>query len=324
MGLDKVLGQDRAINYLRKLLERRALPSTLIFVGEKGVGKKLAAVEFAKALNCKVDPLNGCDTCKSCIAIENRVHPNLKIVDKETIGIDDIRDIIDNSYVPYEGYKVNILVDVENATIQAFNSMLKFLEEPPKNTLNILTCENLENLPETIVSRGVIVKFGKLPLEVVKKIVKKSVEDDERASTIAHILDGTLKNLEQLTKEETYKKRKQLLTSFLNLIKKKETGTKFILRFKDYYGDFNYITVNDFIDEAIDLLKDVMFIVVKKETEIIKNIDLLGFIADEFLAFSLKKIKEIYVLLTKAKEGLLTNANAMHIILSVIFTIENI
>ncbi|BAL80517.1 DNA polymerase III subunit [Caldisericum exile] len=323
MGLKRVLGQDKTINYLRKLLEKRNLPSTLIFVGPEGVGKKLTAVEFAKALNCKVDPLNGCDTCKSCIAIENRVHPNLKIIESDTIGIDDIRETIDNSYVPYEGIKVNIFVNVENATIQAFNSMLKFLEEPPKNTLNILTCENLENLPETIVSRGVVVKFEKLPFEVIKEIVKQFVEDDEKASTIAHILNGTLKNLSQLTKDEVYKKRKQLLTSFLNLIKKKETGTKFIVKFKDYYGDFNYITVNDFIDEAIDLLRDIIFIIVKKETEIVKNIDLLGFIADEFLAFNLKRLKDIYELLGKAKEGLLTNANTMHIILSVIFTIEN-
>ena len=97
MGLNRVLGQEKAIAYLIKLLEKRNIPPTLLFEGPKGVGKKLTAIEFAKALNCKVEPLNGCDTCKSCLAIENRVHPNLKIIEKDTIGIDDIREIIDNS-----------------------------------------------------------------------------------------------------------------------------------------------------------------------------------------------------------------------------------
>lgn len=324
MGLNRVLGQEKAIAYLIKLLEKRNIPPTLLFEGPKGIGKKLAAIEFAKALNCKVEPLNGCDTCKSCLAIENRVHPNLKIIEKDTIGIDDIREIIDNSYVPYDGFKVNILVDVENATLQAFNSMLKFLEEPPKNTVNILTLENIENVPETIVSRAVVVRFGKLPTDAVKQIVKKFIEDDEKATTIAHILDGSLENLDKITKEENFKKRRLLLVSFLNLIKKKETGTRFIARFKDYYGEFNYLTVNNFIDEALDLLKDIVLITRKRETENIKNIDLLGFIADEFLAFNMRRIKDIYYMLTKAKEGLLTNANSMHIILSVIFTIENL
>lgn len=324
MGLNKVLGQEKAVSYLRKLLEKRNIPTTLLFEGPKGVGKRLAAIEFTKALNCQIDPLNGCDTCKSCIAIENRVHPNLKIVESETIGIDDVRNVIDTSFVPYEGFRVNIFVDVENATIQAFNSMLKLLEEPPKNTLNILTAQNIDNIPETIVSRAVIVKFGKLPLNVVKEIVKKDVEDEEKASTIAHILNGTLENLPNLIKEDNFKKRKFMLLTFMDLIKKKEPATKFILRFKDYYGEFNSVTVGNFIDEALDLLKDIILITKQQETENIKNIDLLGTIADEFLTFSGKRIKEVYDILTKAKEGLLTNANAMHIILSVVFTIENL
>lgn len=324
MGLDKVLGQEKAVSYLKKLLERRNIPTTLLFEGPNAVGKRFAAIEFTKALNCSFDPLNGCDTCKSCIAIENRVHPNLKVIESETIGIDDVRNVIDTSFVPYEGFRVNIFVDVENATIQAFNSMLKLLEEPPKNTLNILTAQNIDNIPETIVSRAVVVKFGKLPLNVVKEIVKKYVDNEEKASTIAHILNGTLENLQNLVKEDNFKKRKLLLVTFINLVKKKEPATKFISKFKDYYGEFNSLTVDNFIDEAFDLLKDIILITKQRETESVKNIDLLGFIADEFLTFNGNKLKEVYDILTKAKEGLLTNANAMHIILSVAFTIENL
>jgi len=214
LGLDRVLGQDKQVEYLRKLLEKRNIPSTLLFVGPKGVGKFFTAVQFAKALNCKAEPFNGCDKCKSCIAIDNKLHPNLKIINGDTIGIDDVRSVINSSFVPIYGYRVNIFVDVENATIQAFNSMLKYLEEPPKNTLNILIAESDEHLPQTIVSRSVVVRFNKLPLNVVEEIISTKIEDEDRRGTVAHILNGSLENLPRLIDEETYKKRKRLLTSF--------------------------------------------------------------------------------------------------------------
>jgi len=324
LGLNRVLGQDIQIAYLRKLLETRNIPSTLIFAGPKGIGKTFTAMEFTKALNCSIDPLNGCDTCKSCLAIENRVHPNLTVIDSDTIGIDNVRDVINNSYIPVNGYKVNIFVDVENATIQALNSMLKFLEEPPQKTVNILVTEHLEALPETVASRGVIIRFRKLPTHIVKRLILPKVENEERATTLAHILNGSLKNADKLIKEDTFKKRKQMLLTLLHLLKKKESATTLISKMKDYYGDFNADTANDFIDEGVDLLKDILLIVGNKETERIKNIDLLGFIADEFLVGRKDAIKIYFEIFSKAKEYLLTNANPLHIILSVVFTIENL
>lgn len=322
MGLDRVLGQKSAVSYLKKLLETKSIPSTLLFVGPKGVGKFFTAKNFAKALNCTVEPLNGCDNCKSCITIENNTNPNVKIIDSPTIGIDQIRDVINSSYVPINGYKVNIFKDVENATIQAFNSMLKFLEEPPKKTLNILIAESEDFLPETIVSRSSIVRFNKLRKDVVKKIVFEKTSNEELANTLSYLLDGSLENLETLIQDENIKKRKNMLISFLMLIKKKETTTALLTKFKDYYGELNEDTIKNFFDETIDILRDIVYVVVKKETELIKNIDLLGFIADEFVTYNMKKLKSIYNLILQAKENLLTNANPIHIILSVLFSIE--
>ena len=322
MGLDRVLGQDKQVEYLRKLLEKRNIPSTLLFVGPKGVGKFFTAVQFAKALNCKAEPFNGCDKCKSCIAIDNKLHPNLKIINGDTIGIDDVRSVINSSFVPIYGYRVNIFVDVENATIQAFNSMLKYLEEPPKNTLNILIAESDEHLPQTIVSRSVVVRFNKLPLNVVEEIISTKIEDEDRRGTVAHILNGSLENFPRLIDEETYKKRKRLLTSFLMLLKKEETTTTLLNRFKDYYGDFTFDSCRNFIDELLDLMEDIVFIVVKKDTDMVKNIDLLGFIADEFLTYNMKKVYEYSKLFAEKKEALFSNANQFNIILSALFTIE--
>ncbi len=321
MGLSKVLGQEKVITYLRKLLETNNIPSTLLFVGNRGVGKFFAALQFAKALNCKVEPLDGCDSCQSCIAIENNVNPNVKIVKDSPLGIESIRDVINSSYVPINGYRVNIFVDVNSATKEAFNSMLKYLEEPPPKTLNILIAEKEEAIPETIISRSSIVRFSKLKREVIEKILSQSF-DETLAKNLSYILNGSLENLEKLKNIENYKKRKYLMMSFLNLVKKNETVPTFLLRFKDYYGDISRTTVEDFLNEAIDLVEDILYIVLNKETDFVKNIDLLGFIANEFLNFDMKIVYETYKIIENSKTAILTNANPTYIILRLLFDIE--
>ncbi|MEF3244470.1 MAG: hypothetical protein K6343_00580 [Caldisericaceae bacterium] len=321
MGLNKVLGQEKAIMYLRKLLETNNIPSTLLFVGNRGVGKFFTALQFAKALNCKVEPLNGCDSCKSCVAIENNVSPNVKIIKDSPLGIESIRDVINSSYMPINGYSVNIFVDVDSATKEAFNSMLKYLEEPPPKTLNILIAEKEEAIPETIISRSSIVRFSKLRREVIERILSSDLEETE-AKNLSYVLNGSLENLEKFKNSENFKKRKHLIMSFLNLVKKNETVPTFLLRFKDYYGDIDRVTVEDFLNEAIDLMEDILYIVLNKETDFVKNIDLLGFIANEFLNFDMKIVYETYKLIENSKTAILTNANPMYIILKLLFDIE--
>jgi len=88
------------------------------------------------------------------------------------------------------------------------------------------------------------------------------------------------------------------------LLKKEETTTTLLNRFKDYYGDFTFDSCRNFIDELLDLMEDIVFIVVKKDTDLVKNIDLLGFIADEFLTYNMKKVYEYSKLFAEKKEAL--------------------
>jgi len=147
------------------------------------------------------------------------------------------------------------------------------------------------------------VRFNKLSLNVIEEIISHEITDEDRLKTVAHILDGSLETSHgSLMKKHT--KKKAAINKFLMLLKKEETTTTLLNRFKDYYGDFTFDSCRNFIDELLDLMEDIVFIVVKKDTDLVKNIDLLGFIADEFLTYNMKKVYEYSKLFAEKKEAL--------------------
>ncbi|MBI4982677.1 MAG: hypothetical protein HZC15_06040 [Candidatus Omnitrophica bacterium] len=110
MSFEKILGQEKAIGMLKGYLESTRLSGGYLFLGPEGVGKKLASLELAKALNCQQDLPNACDKCVSCRKIDNNQHPDIHFITKEDdeIKIEDIRNLQKEiSFRPYEGRKTH-------------------------------------------------------------------------------------------------------------------------------------------------------------------------------------------------------------------------
>ncbi|RPI35923.1 MAG: DNA polymerase III subunit delta' [Nitrospiraceae bacterium] len=210
MSLAEITGQEKAIGMLTGILERQRLASSYIFSGESGIGKKLTAINFAKALNClntvasdtlqatddknsflpavtrhasRITDLDACDQCESCLKIESGSHPDLKMISPEDrqIKIDEIR-LIDEalSFRPFEGRKKVVIVDdADTMNIAAANAFLKTLEEPPEDSVIILISSRPDRLPATIRSRCSRVNFVTLSLEACKKVLRGKVPDEE-------------------------------------------------------------------------------------------------------------------------------------------------
>lgn len=190
MGLRDIVGQDRAVRMLLRALERGRTPSSYVFAGEPGIGKKLTALNLAKALNCIADrrdiPHGGgrdsCDACISCNKIDRSVHPDVTVIspDSGQIKIEMIREIDDIlSYKPYEGtHKVIVVDEAETMNQFAANAFLKTLEEPPNHSLIILITSNPERLPDTILSRCSRINFVPLALHACKEVIRKSIRSD--------------------------------------------------------------------------------------------------------------------------------------------------
>ena len=199
MSLSEIRGQEKAIGMLTGILNRKRLASSYLFSGESGIGKKLTAVNFAKALNCLNSasapdfPADACDRCESCLKIVSGSHPDLLLISPEDrqIRIDEIR-LIDEalSFRPFEGRKKVVIVDdADTMNIAAANAFLKTLEEPPKDSIIILISSRPDRLPATIRSRCSRVNFVPLPLESCRQVLRGNIPDEDLA-TIARLSMG--------------------------------------------------------------------------------------------------------------------------------------
>lgn len=187
MALKDVIGQDRAIRILLKTLERQRVPSSYLFAGEPGIGKRLTAINLAKALNCIGDrrrldqPLSHdcCDVCSSCRKIDSNNHPDVRLIAPENgqIRIDEIREIDEAlSLKAFEGnYKVIVVDDAETMNQFAANAFLKILEEPPGDSLILLISSNPERLPDTIRSRCSRINFMPLPINACEEVIRRAI-----------------------------------------------------------------------------------------------------------------------------------------------------
>lgn len=172
---------------ITKLLISKELPHALLYIGPKGMGKTSTARIFAKAVNCDKNSFSGngnsiepCNSCNNCTSIDSGVSPDVVEQDAASNrGIDEIRKLIrEASFSPMIGrYRVYIIDEAHMITPDAFNALLKTLEEPPKSVIFILATTNEEKLPSTIISRCVSFSFGtaksKDIISMLKRIAKK-------------------------------------------------------------------------------------------------------------------------------------------------------
>jgi len=194
MAFCEVLGQERAIEMLRKALAGERLAHAYLFHGPPGVGKKLAACQFIKALYCSLTGPDACEACAACRKITDGNHPDVVWVtaDETSIKIDQVRAIQHRlSYKPYEKQRTTVIFDgCEQLTLPAANALLKTLEEPPANTLLLLLTGHKEAIPVTIVSRCQLVPFVPLTVAHLYTIFTRQGMEPEIAPLAAALAEG--------------------------------------------------------------------------------------------------------------------------------------
>ncbi len=201
---DDVVGQEHITSILKYQCREGKHSHAYLFCGTRGTGKTTCSKILAKALNC-LSPVDGdpCGKCASCLSIDNGTTMDVVEMDAASNnGIDDIRDIRDEVvYTPSElKYKVYIIDEVHMLSINAFNGLLKTLEEPPSYVVFILATTEMHKLPTTIISRCQRYDFRKMSSENIITRLKYIAENegisitDDAARIIARLASGGMRD----------------------------------------------------------------------------------------------------------------------------------
>lgn len=180
-GFQDILGYEMIKEHFQKAIEAQKVSHAYILAGEAGMGRKSLANAFVLTLLCEKGKSQPCMECHACKQVLSGNHPDLIYVKHEkpnSIGVDDIRDQINDTIMirPYSSYyKIYIVDEAEKMTVQAQNALLKTIEEPPSYAVILLLTTNPDGFLPTILSRCVQLKLRPLPDFVVKSYLTESM-----------------------------------------------------------------------------------------------------------------------------------------------------
>lgn len=199
-----IAGQEHVTSTLSNELKEGKISHAYLFNGSRGTGKTTCARILAKAVNClNSKDGNPCNECEMCRGIDNgSILDVIEIDAASNRGVDNIRDLTDEAnFTPANArYRVYIIDEVHMLTIEAFNALLKTLEEPPEHVKFILATTEVHKLPPTILSRCQRFDFRRIPVEDIVKRLKFVCDsegltiDDSAAALVASIADGALRD----------------------------------------------------------------------------------------------------------------------------------
>jgi DNA polymerase-3 subunit delta' len=193
--------------------------------GPPQIGKRTLALALAQALNC-AEPDAPCGRCPSCLKIARGVHPDVRLIAGEggggNIRIEQMRALQHEAVLaPYEGrYRVFIVRQMEQATLEAANSLLKTLEEPPAQVILVLTAVHSESLPRTIVSRCQHLGLRPVATPVIEEVLRDKGVTPVQAQLLARLSGGRLGwALQAAADEDLLRQRQQDLDRLARLLR---------------------------------------------------------------------------------------------------------
>jgi DNA polymerase-3 subunit delta' len=294
---DSLIGNDRAKDVLRRMLRQGRVPGALLFAGEEGLGKKLFALELARAFNCvrKVG-VEGCGKCPACARIaqfefpssdDRDAHKKVIWSGHRDVGqlvpysrntlVDAVRDLNEESnYRPFEGAaRVFVVAEAETLNPAASNALLKTLEEAPATTRLVLVTSRPSALLPTIRSRCQTIRFAPVPTAALEQFLAKTRKRaGEEARLAAHIAGGR-PGVALGINLDAYRARRDAMLSVLEALASPRPDRARLLRAAEELGDAkNKNEYEPRLDVLEALVRDLWLLQLDPATERLVNYDL--------------------------------------------------
>lgn len=323
-NFDEIVGQEFIVQTLKNAIKAGRVSHAYLFSGPRGTGKTSTARIFAKALNCAKGPTpSPCGDCDQCSKIKSGHAVDVIEIDAASNrGIDEIRDLREKvRYTPVEGrYKVYIIDEVHMLTPEAFNALLKTLEEPPLHAIFVLATTEPQKVPVTISSRCQRFDFRRLSIpEIVNQVKKIAVSEgikieDDAASLIARNSEGSMRDAISLFD--------QLISLCGKTIKHDDVvavlGTAnadLIFEFGDALGKGNIAGLFDLINrmtsegmsvpqvtkEILIHLRNLMLVLLGSDSVIEESSEHIKKLKEQAGLFNMESLKEMIRLISKAE-----------------------
>jgi DNA polymerase-3 subunit delta' len=294
--LERLLGNQRVKEVLRRMLAARRVPGALLFAGEPGIGKKLFAIELAKALNCRSPwGSDGCGRCPSCMRTNHFTFPaeddrdaNRRIIwsDHPDVGmvrpygrflvVDQIREVErEANFRPYEGVaRVFLIDDAHRLNESASNALLKTLEEPPPTSHLVLITQRPAALLPTIRSRCQVLRFAPLPVaEIEEHLAKDSRRTAADAHLLAQIARGSIGRAMK-TDVRNYRSMRQGMMEVLDALAVTDNRTVLLRATEDLTDAKNKDTYETRMDLLETLIRDLLVVAAGDTRQLLVNDDL--------------------------------------------------
>jgi DNA polymerase-3 subunit delta' len=295
--LDQLTGNQPAKELLRRMLNSGRVPGALLFAGEEGVGKKLFALELAKALNCRTPVgVEGCGKCPVCVRISHlnipaseewddfmRIlwtdHGDVGLVQspKQVLRVGQMRMIErEANYKPFEGRaRIFLIEDADKLNDASSNALLKVLEEPPPTAHIILITSRPAVLLPTIRSRCQMVRFSPLSVEEIEQyLVQNKIAKPAEAKLQARCASGSLGRALR-SDLKTYREHRDTMLKVLKALAITHDRSQ-LLRVAEVLNEARYKDDYEYrLDLLETLIRDVLILVVNGNQSQLVNEDLI-------------------------------------------------
>jgi DNA polymerase-3 subunit delta' len=305
----QVVGHEWAVELLERGLANGRTAHAYLLLGLPQIGKTTLALNFAQALNC-LNEGKPCGQCRSCLKIAHGSHPDVRVIEavNGTIKIDQIRAMQrEVALSPHEGHwKVYVIRQMERATIEAANCLLKTLEEPPDQVILMLTASDMDQLLPTIISRCQVLNLRPPAMTLVQKALEERWGvDPERARLLARLSGGRLGWAVRASEDEAIlRKREKSLDEMIELMGQKRVER---LRYAQHLSQ-SPDGLRKVLDLWLSWWRDLLLIKGDSSTEV-TNVDREATLRSQARGYSLTQVRGFIEALRTAVWQLEHNAN---------------